>query len=356
MNQIVSTGGRTAPVGDRKVRSGNLSAPGTATSWNLTTVVDRLRESRETTNKIRHRGEVRELPARAALREIVDGLAAALFPTHYGRSDLNDATIDYFVGNTLNTALAGLTEQVRRSLFFAASEAGAPHITAAPANTAPTGAEAPADPTERARDITQAFAEQLPEIRTLLVSDLLAAFQGDPAATSISEILVCYPGFTAITHYRLAHALHRLGANFIARLISSIAHSATGIDIHPAARIGGGFFIDHGTGVVIGETAILGQNVRLYQHVTLGAKRLPADDNGVLFKGRDRHPIIEDNVVIYAGATILGRITIGRNSTIGGNVWLTQSVPPGSVVTQAQNNQSQLRPVGNFAMEDGSGI
>ena len=173
-------------------------------------------------------------------------------------------------------------------------------------------------------------------LRDLLVSDLQAAYQGDPAATSMSEILLCYPGMTATIYYRIAHALYGLGAPFVARVISRIAHSSTGIDIHPGAKIGGHFFIDHGTGVVIGETAVIGQHVRLYQAVTLGAKRFPADENGVLIKGNARHPIVEDDVVIYAGATILGRITIGKGSTIGGNVWLTQSVPPGSNVTQAQ--------------------
>jgi serine O-acetyltransferase len=189
--------------------------------------------------------------------------------------------------------------------------------------------------TERAQQITREFASQLPAIRALLVSDLQAAYQGDPAATSISEILLCYPGTVAVIYYRLAHALYRLDARLVARLISDIAHSDTGIDIHPAAQIGGSFFIDHGTGVVIGETAIIGQHVRLYQAVTLGARRFPADATGALIKGNARHPIVEDDVVIYAGATILGRITIGRGSTIGGNVWLTHDVAPGSNVSQA---------------------
>ncbi|HBH78200.1 MAG TPA: serine acetyltransferase, partial [Nitrospira sp.] len=149
-----------------------------------------------------------------------------------------------------------------------------------------------------------------------------------------------YPGMTAIIYYRLAHALQRLGMPLIARLISDIAHSSTGIDIHPAAEIGSHFFIDHGTGVVIGETALIGQRVRLYQAVTLGAKKFEEGDDGVLIKGEPRHPIVEDDVVIYAGATILGRITIGKGSIIGGNVWLTQSVPARSHVVQAQMRTS----------------
>jgi serine O-acetyltransferase len=146
---------------------------------------------------------------------------------------------------------------------------------------------------------------------------------------------------TAVVHHRLAHALHELGVPLVARIISEIAHSATGIDIHPGAHIGNSFFIDHGTGVVIGETAILGKHVRLYQAVTLGAKRFTEDENGVLVKGYPRHPIVEDNVVIYAGATLLGRITIGAGSVIGGNVWLTHSLPPGSHITQAQAHAEQ---------------
>ncbi|HVI91921.1 MAG TPA: serine O-acetyltransferase EpsC [Dongiaceae bacterium] len=302
----------------RKKNSQVPDAQGVAPS-DLRSVVERLRQSREVTNKIRHRGVIRELPSRHELSIVVDDLAAALFPTHYGRSDLTDESIDYFVGATLDRALTDLREQVRRSLFLGASEA-------LPAD----------DGAERATEIVTRFADALPSIRALLVEDLAAAYEGDPAATSISEVLLCYPGFTAIVHYRLAHTLHYLSAPFISRLISSIAHSATGIDIHPAAAIGAGFFIDHGTGVVIGETAILGERVRLYQAVTLGARRLPVGNDGKLVKGIKRHPIIEDNVVIYAGATILGRITIGRDSVIGGNVWLTHSVPPGSVVTQAQ--------------------
>ena len=170
----------------------------------------------------------------------------------------------------------------------------------------------------------------------------------DPAARNVDEVLVCYPGIMAIMHYRFAHVLHGLGVPLIARMISEIAHSVTGIEIHPGAQIGGSFFIDHGTGVVIGETAIIGQNVRLYQAVTLGAKRFPVDENGALVKGNVRHPIVEDDVVIYAGATILGRITIGRGSTIGGNVWLTRSVPPGSNISQAQMRQE--------VFEGGAGI
>jgi serine O-acetyltransferase len=286
--------------------------------WDLDAVVAALRVSREATHNIRHQRRVRELPSREALSTIVNGLSAALFPTHYGRPNLTDESIDYFVGDTLTTTLNRLTEQVRRGLQFA-DDADLAEETL----------------TQKAHDITRAFAASLPEIRGLLVSDVQAAYAGDPAATSIAEIMLCYPGTIAILYYRLAHRLHRLGSPFLARMICDISHSLTGVDIHPGAQIGASFFIDHGTGVVIGETAILGERVRLYQHVTLGAKRFPTDASGMLIKGTPRHPIVEDDVVVYAGATVLGRITIGAGSTIGGNVWLTQSVPPHSNVSQA---------------------
>jgi serine O-acetyltransferase len=295
-----------------------------ATTWNLDQIVTELRASRELTHNVRHQGRIRELPSRKALLGIVEGLCAALFPTHYGRADLTESNIDYFVGHTLNQTLPLLQDQVRRGLLFAA-DAGGPD----------DGALA-----QKASSITSDFASRLPSIRALLFADLQAAYQGDPAATSASEILLCYPGMTAVIYYRIAHALHELGSPLVARLASDIAHSSTGIDIHPAADIGSHFFIDHGTGVVIGETTVIGQRVRLYQAVTLGAKRFTEGENGVLVKGEPRHPIVEDDVVIYAGATILGRITIGRGSVIGGNVWLTQSVPAGSHVMQAQMRTS----------------
>jgi serine O-acetyltransferase len=192
------------------------------------------------------------------------------------------------------------------------------------------------DSPRRAPDIVRDFAAELPSVRALLDTDVRAAFEGDPSAKSIDEIIFCFPGFAAVIRHRLAHALYDLGVTMIARIVAEVAHSQTGIDIHPGARIGEGFFIDHGTGVVIGETAVIGRNVRLYQAVTLGAKRFEVDASGALMKNAPRHPIVEDDVVIYAGATILGRVTIGKGSSIGGNVWLTHSVPPGSTITQAK--------------------
>ena len=190
--------------------------------------------------------------------------------------------------------------------------------------------------TRRAAHIMAAFAARLPAIRSLLDSDIRAAFTGDPSAKSVDEVVFCFPGVAALIRHRLAHELYLLGVPMLARIIAEKAHSETGIDIHPGATIGEGFFINHGTGVVIGETTIIGRNVRLYQAVTLGAKKFEADSDGQLLKEYPRHPIVEDDVVIYAGATVLGRITIGKGSSIGGNVWLTHSVPAGSGVTQAR--------------------
>jgi serine O-acetyltransferase len=194
----------------------------------------------------------------------------------------------------------------------------------------------------RAENITRLFLDRIPDVMLLLGEDVQAAFEGDPAAKSPGETIFCYPGIFAVTNHRIAHELFKLGVPVIPRIISENAHSVTGIDIHPGARIGRHFFIDHGTGVVIGETAILGDRVRIYQGVTLGAKSFPLDEKGIPVKGIDRHPIIEDDVVIYAGATILGRITVGARSVIGGNVWLTQSVPPDSSISQGRELKSTM--------------
>ncbi|MES2720152.1 MAG: serine O-acetyltransferase EpsC [Pseudomonadota bacterium] len=301
-----------------------------APRWDIDHIVDELRTLRVHSLEQRERGNrPPKLPSRKALVSILDGIGAALFPNRLGLPELTDEGIDYFVGHTLDTVLRNLLEQVRRELQFVSG----------------LDSLSDADQLDAIR-ITHDLGRSLPQIRALLETDIQAAFAGDPAARSIDEILVCYPGLVAITHYRIAHQLFRSGAPLTARIISEIAHSATGIDIHPGAQIGESFFIDHGTGVVIGETAILGNRVRLYQAVTLGAKRFPMDEDGQLIKGHLRHPIVEDDVVIYAGATILGRVSIGRGSTIGGNVWLTRSVPAGSNVSQAQHlNDVQVAPV-----------
>jgi serine O-acetyltransferase len=268
-------------------------------------------------------------------------LCGVLFPMRLGPHDLREESTDFYVGHKLAEVLGGLEEQVLLELRSAHSgKEGAGNESAG------RGPDPDLEPIAHGK--TRSFGESLPALRRMLDTDVEAAYEGDPAARSVDEILLCYPGVLAIVHYRLAHELFHLGLPLIARIISEIAHSETGIDIHPGAAVGRGFFIDHGTGVVIGETAIIGEKVRLYQAVTLGAKSFPKAEDGTLRKGLRRHPIVEDEVVIYAGATVLGRITIGRGSVIGGNVWLTRSIAAGSVITQAGATQEILF--------DGSGI
>ena len=302
---------------------------GSALALPLDEIVAGLRVARarwrEAQQRLREVGG-RELPSREALIGIVDGLCGALFPMRLGPPDLRQESEDFYIGHTLDAVLQSLLQQVRLELRYQARHSAA------------ANGEAEA----QALELVQAFGRSLPGIRTLLDSDVLAAYRGDPAARSVDEVLLCYPGVRAMIHHRIAHQLYVLGVPLLARLVAERAHAETGIDIHPGARIGPGFFIDHGTGVVIGETAEIGRDVRLYQAVTLGAKRFATDEEGNLHKGGARHPIVEDEVVVYAGATILGRITIGRGSVIGGNVWVTRSVPPGSRITQAQS-QAQSR-------------
>lgn len=299
-----------------------MSEQPSSAHWQLQSIVSGLRGAREQwrTRNGRSIGEQggRELPSREAMRQILEQLCGALFPMRLGPVDLREESED-FVGHTLDAALTALLAQARLELRYAARQSKAELA----------GVDA------HALSLIQGFAAALPELRVLLDTDVLAAYHGDPAARSVDEVLLCYPGILAIIHHRLAHHLYQAGLPLLARISSELAHSATGIDIHPGAQIGPSFFIDHGTGVVIGETAIIGERVRIYQAVTLGAKRFPSDESGTLHKGLPRHPIVEDDVVIYAGATVLGRITIGKGSTIGGNVWLTRSVPAESNITQA---------------------
>ncbi|MFH1808410.1 MAG: serine acetyltransferase [Pseudomonadota bacterium] len=262
------------------------------------------------------------LPSRDAVIGVTELLRSALFPGYFGVSELTQHSMRFHIGATLDHVQRILGEQVRRGLCFACD-----HESPSP------------DCEARAANITRTFLARLPEVQRLVASDVQAAYEGDPALTSPDEAIFCYPGVSAITSYRLAHAMHRLGVPLLPRMITEHAHSTTGIDIHPGASVGEMFFIDHGTGVVIGETCIIGKRVRIYQGVTLGAKSFPLDAQGNPIKGIPRHPIVEDDVVIYSGATILGRITLGQGSIIGGNVWLTRSIPAGSRVTQVQARQ-----------------
>ncbi len=302
-------------------------------TWSLSAVVEAICQANGDLLRGRDgKSGRRSLPSREAVAGVVSGLRAALFPWHFGASDMSGEGLAYYVGRTLDASLAALDEQVRVGLLFDCQHGGEP------CDVCP----------RRATEVARELAIRLPALRETLGSDARAAYEGDPAATSPDETIFSYAGMTAITYHRIAHELHLLGVPLIPRIISELAHAATGIDIHPGAQIGPRFFIDHGTGVVIGETCTIGAHVRLYQGVTLGAKSFPTDDHGNPVKGIQRHPIVEDDVIIYAGATVLGRITVGRGSSVGGNVWLTKSIAPGTHVTQAQLRHEDFN--------DGSGI
>jgi len=296
-------------------------------------IVRDLRDARRQWRQAhRPAGEVRgmEFPSRDALAAIIVQLKGVLFPMRLGPPDLRQESEDFHVAHSLDSALHALLRQVQIELRYSAA----------------LQQRTDADIVSQAEEATRSFGAALPDIRMQIDSDVLAAYQGDPAARSVDEVLLCYPGVLAMIHYRMAHRLYELGLPLLARIISELAHAATGIDIHPGAKIGEGFFIDHGTGVVIGETAVIGQRVRLYQAVTLGAKRFPTNADGTLQKGLPRHPILEDDVVIYAGATVLGRITIGKGAVIGGNVWLTHDVAPGARVAQAASREEVFETFG----------
>ena len=281
---------------------------------------------------IKKRWQEQELPSRQVIGAVIESLRSILFPGYFGFSELKAESLCFHVGSTLDYIRRDLQEQIKRGLCFSCEE----------------GPECLPSCDRKAREMTGEFLRRLPKVQRLLALDVKAAYEGDPAAANQDEVIFCYPGLVAITNYRLAHELRLLGVPIIPRIITEAAHSSTGIDINPGAVIGERFFIDHGTGVVIGETGIIGDRVRLYQGVTLGAKSFQFDEEGNPVRGIDRHPIVEDDVTIYSGATILGRVTIGRGSVIGGNVWLVHSVPPGSRVTQAQTRDE------NF--ERGAGI
>ena len=261
--------------------------------------------------------DIGSFPSRAALDRVIGLLSAVLYPRRLGQFRGSAAEEDGFVVAKLLAALTDLEREIGHELGYWQHEAGA------------------FEP-DHAATIVRLFTGTLGDIRRAIDSDVEAAFLGDPAARSVDEILVCYPGAIASLHHRIAHQLHNLGAPIVARLISEIANERTGIDIHPGATIGDAFFIDHGTGVVIGETAIIGARVRLYQHVTLGARSPVGATRDDVRERHARHPIVGEDVVIYAGATLLGRITIGVRSTIGGNVWLLSDVPADSVVVQPE--------------------
>jgi len=255
------------------------------------------------------------LPSLLKLHEIVELLRAIVFPGYFGEVIENSNTLEFHLGVKMERLYNLLREQILNGLRF---------------NTKNNGTDIS---NEHASETALSFINKIPELKRLVSTDIKATFDGDPAALSYGEVIFCYPSIRAVFNHRIAHDLLNLGVPVIPRVISELAHSETGIDIHPGARIGEFFSIDHGTGVVIGETCIIGNHVRIYQGVTLGAISLRLDENGHPLN-IPRHPILEDNVVVYANANILGRITIGRDSTIGGNVWLTNSIPAGSRILQ----------------------
>lgn len=279
----------------------------------LTRVVRELTTPEPTDSLLYHHTDGNSLPSLSMLNEIVGLCRAILFPGYFGHSGISSHTIAYHTGVNVEELYYKLVGQIQAGLCFSEERKSA-HVDAV--------------------SIAGQFIERLPHLRRLLATDVVAAYEGDPAATSYGEVISCYPAIRAISNYRIAHELHLLGVPLIPRIITEMAHSETGIDIHPAATIGSHFTIDHGTGVVIGATSILGNHVKLYQGVTLGAKSFPLDAQGNPIKGIDRHPILEDNVIVYSNSTILGRITIGHDAVIGGNVWVTEDVAPGAKVLQ----------------------
>lgn len=265
------------------------------------------------------------LPSRDAVVEITRDLLRLVFPGFYDPDPIRSDQLAAYTSELVASISRRLENEVRRSLEYR-----------------PCPGCDPTDLAATAARLTREFLAELPAVRAVLQTDVVAAYEGDPAAISNEEIILAYPGIEAIAVQRMAHLLYQRHVALIPRIMTEWAHNKTGIDIHPGAQIGRYFFIDHGTGVVIGETTVIGNRVKIYQGVTLGAKSFPKDAQGRCVKGIKRHPNIEDDVTIYAGATILGDVTIGRGSIIGGNVWLIESVPPGTVVYQ-EGGQTKMK-------------
>jgi serine O-acetyltransferase len=293
----------------------------TAQQNRLASIMERIAASYdEAAPKIHHLDRM-PLPSREDAAAIMQALEEVIYPGYYSAGGVTHQGIIYRVQERTGWLFEHLRDQISKGMRHMKHLDG--ELSLASNGTA--------------EEYAYSFLESLPRIRRMLAKDIQAAYEGDPAAHCIDEIILSYPAAYAITAYRVAHELHVMGVPLLPRMLTELAHSRTGIDIHPGAEIGESFFIDHGTGVVIGETSLIGNHVKLYQGVTLGALSFPKDEKGRLIRGQKRHPTIEDNVVIYAGATILGGDTvIGEGSVIGGNVWLTESVPPGTRVVQAE--------------------
>lgn len=282
----------------------------------LTSTVELLSQPESLNNLCHRQRDGYPLPSGKTLQEIIDLSRAILFPGYYGKASVNIQTIQYYIGVNVERLQRLLEDQILAGLRFCE-------------DCETTMSESEADEQKKmARDLSFKLVKKLPEIREKLSTDVIAAYNGDPASESRTEIIACYPIIKTLANYRIAHELYLLKVPLIPRMMTEMAHSETGIDIHPGAHIGRYFTIDHGTGVVIGATCTIGDNVKIYQGVTLGAKSFPLDEHGSPVKGIPRHPIIEDNVIIYANATILGRVTIGKGSVIGANVWVTEDLAP----------------------------
>jgi serine O-acetyltransferase len=267
------------------------------------------------------------MPSTEKLRVTVEKIRQIVFPGYFGEINLKAETLPFYMGVLIDEVYEQITEQIFSGLCFICEKEDDRDLSGK---------------RDQAEKIAYKFVNGLPELRRILITDVNAAYLGDPAANSVGEVIFCYPAIRAISSYRIAHYLFRLGVPLIPRIITEMAHSETGIDINPEASIGEYFTIDHGTGVVIGSTSIIGKNVKLFQGVTLGAKSFPLDENGNPVKGIPRHPIVEDNVIIYSNATILGRITIGHDSVIGGNIWVTNDLPPNSRVVQTKTRNADF--------------
>ncbi len=297
--------------GPKKVES-NWSAAG------LPQLVAEVIKNYETFGGMDHL-EGKDLPSKKVVIEVLDDLLTVFFPGYLGKTEITKTNIQYFLGNTLASVQTRLTDEVEKSLKYICRKIK----------------ECPHDVCRnRAKVVVKELLEKLPELRSVVSGDITAAYDGDPAAVSTEEVIISYPCVLAITTYRIAHELYLRGVPLIPRIMSEHVHSLTGIDIHPGAKIGKNFFIDHGTGVVIGETTEIGDNVKLYQGVTLGALSFPKDEKGALIRGNKRHPTIGNNVIIYSGATLLGpNAIVGDNVVIGGNVWITSPVASSTKIT-----------------------
>jgi serine O-acetyltransferase len=273
------------------------------------------------------------MPSSIVLEEIITLCRSVLFPGYFGNASITQHNLSFHIGVNVERLHQVLSAQIHAGLFFLNQYQPTDAICGKQENTSSLN---PVDLKDLAQNTSADFITSLPTIREQLATDVEATFNGDPAACSFEEVIYCYPGLRAISNYRIAHKLLELNVPLIPRMITEMAHSETGIDIHPGAMIGNYFAIDHGTGVVIGATAVIGEHVKLYQGVTLGARSFPLNEDGHPIKGIPRHPILENNVIIYSNATILGRITIGEGAIVGGNIWVTENVAPNARVLQSK--------------------